>query len=1101
MSFKYLFFLILSIQIIGCKKKEHTLFEKLAEIETGIDFQNSITSTLDLNILNYIYYYNGGGVATADFNNDGFLDIYFTANQSPDKLFLNKGNFKFDDITKKAGINNSENWTNGVSIVDINQDGFMDIYICKTGNYLQVKGKNYLYVNQGINAEGIPSFKEDAAAYGLDFVGFSTQAGFFDYDLDGDLDMYLLNHSTNPNQNYGKGSMRTIAHKESGDKLFENQNGLFVDVSETSGIYQSKSGYGLGISISDVNNDGYPDIYVSNDFFENDYLYLNQGNKTFKEVIHTENPAIGHTTHYSMGNDISDINNDGFTDIISVDMLPEDLKTYKTSGTEFNYQNYTHYIKNGYSYQFMQNTLQLNNGNDSFSEIGYASGIAASEWSWSPLLADFDNDGYTDIYITNGILGATNDMDFINFIANDHIQKSLGKNMTEKEMEFIKKIPEKKTSNYFYKNTKNHQFEDVTETWFSKIPSFSNGASYADLDNDGDLDLMVNNVNEPAFVLKNNQVEFFEKRNFLKINLEGTSPNRNGIGAKIILFVGNQLITKENYTTRGYLSSVAPELHFGLDTLPKIDSLQIIWPNKTFETLKNIDANQTITLKQSNARGDYYQTQRTNSKLLFTQIDPFISYKHLENSTIEFNRDALTPFSSCNEGPSMAVGDINNDGLEDFFISGAKGQASQLYVQNNTGNFTIQQEELFSESAINEDVSQVFFDADNDGYKDLLVVSGGNEFTEGEALSPRFYRNEKGIFIKDSLLFKNIFINASKVTAIDFDNDSFQDICITANVVPHKFGYTPKQWLFKNDGKGNFTDVTQVFASDFSMVGNCNDIIWTDINNDGFQDAIAVGDWMAVSVFINDGKKLTLQKENGLDTTHGFWNTIKASDFDNDGDIDLIAGNWGLNSRLKASEKEPITLYKTDFDSNGTEETLVTYFYKGIETTIASKEELAKQMPFINKKYLSYHDFAEATLKEVFSEEKLNKSLQKKVFELASCYFENTGNNSFKKHLLPFGAQVSSVNDIWVEDVNADGHLDLLLVGNNYEISTQLSRLDASRGTLLLNDGGGNFTEKKDETFNLSGACRAIQKLTVADTKYWIIARNNNTPLFLKKTE
>ncbi|MEZ4779711.1 MAG: VCBS repeat-containing protein [Flavobacteriaceae bacterium] len=1099
MDLKKILFLFLFPWIIGCSKKEALLFEKLEESSTGIIFQNSITSSLDLNILNYIYYYNGAGVATADFNNDGLVDMYFTANQSPDKLFLNKGNLHFDEITQKAGIDNTENWTNGVSIVDINQDGFMDIYICKTGNYLQVKGRNLLYINQGINAEGVPTFKEEALTYGLGFVGFSTQASFFDFDLDGDLDMYLLNHSTNPNQNYGKGTLRNLPNLESGDKLFENRDGVFFDISEASGIFQSKTGYGLGISVSDVNNDGYPDIYISNDFFENDYLYINQGNKTFKEIIHIENPAIGHTAHYSMGNDISDINNDGLTDIVSVDMLPEDLKTYKTSGTEFNYQNYVNYIKNGYAYQFMQNTLQLNNGNDSFSEIGYASGIAASEWSWSPLMADFDNDGFTDIYITNGILGATNDMDFINFIANDNIQKSLGKNMTEKEMEFIKKIPEKKTPNYFFRNTKNNRFEDVTKTWFSKVPSFSNGASYADLDNDGDLDIVVNNVNMPAFILKNNQNELFENRNFLKIRFEGNTPNKNGIGTKVIVYAGTQIMTKENFTTRGYLSSVAPELHFGLDTVAKIDSIHIIWPNKAFETLKNISVNETITVKQTRASGNFYENPNTTQSL-FTQIDPFISYKHIENSNIEFNRDPLTPFSSCNEGPSIAVADINNDGWEDVFISGAKGQASQLYVQDKNGNFAIHQEELFLESTINEDVSQVFFDINNDGYKELLVVSGGNEFTQGKALSPRLYLNDKGTFKKDTLSFNDVIVNASKVVAVDFDNDSFMDICITSNVVPHKFGYTPKQRLFKNDGKGQFIDVTEVFGNEFSTIGNCNNIFWIDLNRDGFQDAIAVGDWMPVSVFLNNGKKLTLQKNNGLDTSNGFWNTLKAADFDHDGDIDFIAGNWGLNSRLSASEKEPITLYKTDFDENGSEETLVTYFYQGIETTIASKEELVKQMPFINKKYLSYHDFANATVKEVFSEEKLRKSLHKKVFELASCYFENTGNNTFKKHTLPFGAQVSSVNDIWIEDFNNDKNLDLLLVGNNSEISTQLGRLDASRGVLLLNDGKGNFTEKRTETFNLSGACRTIQKLSVTGKNYWIITRNNNTPLFLKKT-
>lgn len=1091
--------LVLLFALFGCSKKDNTLFLLLSANHTGITFENKIKSSVDLNILNYIYYYNGAGVASADFNNDGNLDLYFTANQSEDKLYLNKGDFQFEDISKQSGILNAEGWTNGVSVVDINQDGWMDIYICKTGDYLNIKGHNLLFVNQGVSEKGIPSFKEEASKYGLDFKGFSTQASFLDYDLDGDLDLYLLNHSTNPNQNYGRGGARNFPNKESGDKLFENKNGTFEDVSEISGIFQSKFSYGLGVSVSDANNDGFPDIYISNDFFENDYLYINQGDKTFKEVIHLENSPIGHTTHYSMGNDIADMNNDGFTDIISVDMLPEDLKTYKTSGTEFNYQNYTNYIKNGYAYQFMQNTLQLNNGNGSFSETGYLSGIAATEWSWSPLLADFDNDGFNDIYITNGILGATNDMDFINFIANDNIQKSLGKNMSEKEMEFIKKIPEKKTANYFFRNSKNNQFENVTEAWSSKNLSFSNGACYADLDNDGDLDLIVNNVNEPAFILENKQNEAAEKRNFIKITFEGNAPNRFGIGAKVFLYYGNQKIVKENYTTRGYLSAVTPELHFGLDNLQKIDSIHVVWPNKSFENIKNIEANQTLKVVQKNAKGDYYMAFQKESNTIFFQLDSLLPYSHIENSNIEFNRDPLIPFSTANEGPSVYVTDINNDGLDDFFLSGAKGQASQLYIQKKDGSFNLQQAELFQEDTLNEDVSQVFFDANNDGYKDLIVVSGGNEFKEGKALSPRYYRNEKGVFKKDTTQFNSVFVNASKVVAIDLDNDSFVDICITSNVVPQKFGYTPKQYLFKNDGQGNFMDVSEIYSTDFTSIGNCNDIVWIDINNDNFEDAIVVGDWMPLSIFMNNGKKLTLQKNNGLDATNGFWNSIKAADFDNDGDIDLVAGNWGLNTRLQATKKEPITLYKTDFDKNGSEETVVTYFYQGTETTVASKEELAKQMPFINKKYLSFNDFANATVKEIFSEEKLNHALQKKVYELATCYFENTGNNTFKKHLLPFDAQVSSVNDIWVEDVNNDESLDLLLVGNNFEISTQLSRLDASRGTLLLNDGKGNFTEKKDEKYTLSGACRTIEKLTIKADNYLIITRNNNTPLFLKK--
>lgn len=1086
--------------LFSCSKKETPLFENLSADKTGIRFTNQITSTPELNILNYIYFYNGAGVASADFNNDGLIDLYFTANQTPDALYLNQGDFQFSDITDTANIDNESGWTNGVAIVDINGDGWMDLYLTKVGDHNNLKGTNLLYVNQGINSDGIPKFTEMASVYGLDFSGFSTHASFFDYDRDGDLDLYLLNHSINPNQNYGKGRIREIPNRESGDKLFENQEGHFKDVSEDAGIFQSKFGYGLGVSISDLNDDGYPDIYVSNDFFENDYLYLNNQNKTFTEVIHKNDSVIGHTTHFSMGNDIHDINNDGHPDIISLDMLPEDPQTYKTSGTEFNYQIYQNYIRNGYAHQYMQNALQLNQGNGTFSETGNLSGIAATEWSWSPLMADFDNDGKSDIFISNGILGATNDMDFINFIANDNIQKSLGRGMTEKEMAFIDKIPVKKTPNYIFQNQGNNQFNDKTNEWLQSSPSFSNGATYADLDNDGDLDLVVNNVNEPAYILKNQSRERFPLHSFLKVKLDGSSPNTFGVGAIVTLYSGTQQQRRENITSRGYLSSVAPEVLFGLGASMPIDSLTVLWPDGRYQSVYDVQPNSTVSLIQENAKLKSKKVGTPKDAVLQLVSLP-LAYQHKENANLEFNRDPLLPFALGNEGPAIAVGDINSDGRDDLFLGGAKGQPGSLFIQSKDEGFEAIAAELFATHSLAEDTDAVIADVNNDSFNDLIVVSGGNEFTSGPQLQPRLYINNQGTLEWDADAFATIAINASSLTACDWNSDGAIDLIISSNGTPQQFGKSAKQYLFQNDGSGQFTDVTDAIAPEFGTMGHVNDVKCIDFNQDGSLDIIAVGDWNPIGIFLQKDGNFKLQKNNGLDQTHGWWNTVTLADMDQDGDLDILAGNWGLNTRLRASQQTPINLYKSDFDGNGSEETVVTYTYKGAETTLASKEELTKQMPVINKNYLSFKDFAEADVADIFGADKLRNATLKQIYMLESAYFENDGNGFFNMHPLPFDAQLSSVNAISVEDFNTDGKPDVFLVGNNYEISTQLGRLDAQKGTLFINEGEVSFKPVKVASFGISGACRAIQPFTYRDIPMWIVTRNNQKPIFIQRSK
>jgi len=1086
----------LLLSLLSCTNN-NSLFVSVKKNKTQINFQNNLTSTADLNILNYLYYYNGAGVAAADFNNDGLADLYFTGNQTEDKLFLNVGELQFKDITTEAHINNPFPWTTGVTTVDINNDGFLDIYICKVGKHNSITGKNLLYLNQGLDKNGIPVFKESASLFGLDIVSLATQATFFDYDKDGDLDLFLMNHSLYPNSNYGKGVIRRQVDKMSGDKLYENKQGTYVDVSTQSGIFQGKIGYGLGVSIGDVTNDGYPDIYVGNDFFENDYLYINQKNKTFSEVISKDKTTLGHTTHYSMGNAIADLNNDSQLDIVSLDMLPENLTTYKTSGLEFPYQTYQYYLKNGYAPQFMQNTLHYNNGNGTFSETAYLSGIAATEWSWSPIVADYDNDGFKDLYITNGILGATNDMDYINFISNEKIQKQLATEKSQRNLELSKQIPQKKVKNYFYKNNQDKTFKNVTSTWASHGDSYSNGGTSVDLDNDGDLDLVINNINEDAFVLENT-LDQNSQNSYLKIKFKGNSTNIFGIGTTVKAYYQNKVIVEENYTTKGYLSSVEPKIHLGLGDAKVIDSLEIIWSTNAHETLRDIKSNQEIVVYYKNALKNYSYEVLGKQPSFFVNKDSIVDFKHKDLQSLEFNRDQIIPYASTNLGPHIAVSDINNDGLEDFFIGGGKSQSSQLFIQNKKGKFTSEQSDTFKNDAIHEDVSAVLFDANGDNFKDLLVVSGGNEFKKGAPLQPKLYINYKGKFKRDTVQFKNTETNASKVSAIDIDNDGDMDISILSNMVPWQFGKTPTQYIFENDGQGKFKDVTLNFGIDFKESGNVTDIVWVDLNEDNFLDAIVVGYWMPIKVFMNDGKKLTLQKITQLQKTNGWWNSIKANDFDKDGDIDFIVGNWGLNTRLKATPNEPITLYSNDFDDNGTIDPVITHFYQKQETPFASKDELVKQIPFLNKKYLSYKDFANASFTDLLPKEKIYEAYKKQIFELGSCYFENLGNTTFKKHQLPFMAQISSVNDIAIDDYNNDGFMDVFLVGNNYNINTQLGKLDASHGIILLNNKIGFFDESLDQDFNISGEARNIQKLLINNEMFYVISINNDVPIFIK---
>ncbi len=1086
--------------VLSCSPKAPKRFKTVSSEHSGITFENKLTPTLKLNILTYLYYYNGAGIAVADFNNDSLPDLYFSSNEGADKLYVNKGALQFQDVTKEANIPNQKGWSTGVTHVDINADGLLDIYICKASGYRALEGKNVLLVNQGTDDNNIPRFKEDAAAYGIDFSGLSTQATFFDYDLDGDLDLFLLNHSVHPNNAYGYGKQRETFDARSGDRLFRNDNQQFVDVSEEAGLFQGRIGFGLGLGISDLNQDGYPDIYIGNDFYENDYLYLNQQDGTFQEVISKRPEKVGHTSHYAMGNDIADINNDGLTDIISVDMLPRNQETYKTSGLDFPYPIYENYLKNGYAPQYMQNTLLLNLGNTNFSEIGHLSGLSASEWSWGVLLADFDNDGLKDVYISNGIKGATNNMDFVQFISNDIIQKDIDNGMSQKDMSLINKLPEVKVPNYFYQNLGNLAFKDVTNEWSTPKASYSNGCVYADLDNDGDLDLVTNNVNATATLLENKTNTENAANNYLSFSFKGNPKNPFGIGARIIAYADTFHITQENFTTRGYLSSVEPEIHMGLGQHSLVDSLKVIWPDGAFQTIKNIAVNQKIKLYRQNANGNFY-TNMSSPIGYLANIDSLLTFKHKDPATTEFLRNPIVPWAHTNEGPHVSVSDVNNDSLEDLFIDGAKGQASQLLLQEASGSFVSVQESLFSLDAKSEDISHVFFDANGDTTLDLMVVSGGNEFQQGVPLRPRLYLNYNGQFQKDTIQFQEISVNASKVDAVDFDNDGDLDITISSDQVPIKFGETARQYIFQNDGHGNFKDITDIVLKGYTAIGNVKDFVWADIDDNGYKDLIMVGHWMPPSIFMNNGQTLDRVELDDLRESHGLWNTVKAGDFDQDGDIDLVCGNWGLNSKLRAGPEKPLTLYSYDFDANGATDPVVTYFHGNTETPFASKDELVKQMPYLNKKYLSYADFARASLTDLFSREKLSRSKKKKVYELAHTYFQNNGKKGFSKIPLPRMAQISTVHDIMAEDFDNDGFKDLLIVGNSHEISTQLGRMDALHGLILLNDQNGGFRKASAQNFDIPGPARSIERIKIKDVQYYVVGINDGAPIVLKKKE
>ncbi len=1094
---------LLLIFFSGCKPvpEKEVLFKVLDDKATGLHFANTLTPTAAFNLFDYMYFYNGGGIGAADFNNDGLIDLFFTANQGKSKMFINKGNLSFEEITGKTNIPQDSGWSTGVSVIDINNDGLMDIYICRVGQLNGLpKSHNLLLVCTGIDKNGIPSYQEKSAEYGLAFSGFSTQAAFFDYDNDGDLDMYLLNHTIHNNGTFGirEGLLKTF-NPFSGDRIYRNDGGHFTDVTAATGIHSSVIGYGLGVVIADIDMDGYPDIYVGNDFHENDYLYINNKNGTFKDDLTNR---MMHTSQFSMGVDAADANNDGFPDIISMDMLPSDPYILKRSLGEDENDVFYHKIDFGYNYQYTRNSLQFNRGNGMFSEIGLYAGVAATDWSWAPLWVDFDNDGKKDLFISNGIPKRMNDIDFINFISNSEVQQKIRSNsMGEKDMALIDKFPQIKIPNKFFRNAGSLKFDDMDTAVNANPPTFSNGAVYADFDNDGDLDIAVNNIDAPALVYENKSNDK-KTRPFLEVKLKGPAANINAIGSKIILYANSGIRTYEKYPVRGFLSSMEIPMHIGLaDT--KADSAFLIWPDNTYQPLEIPAGKQFISIQYIKGLPSFnYQSltgYKTNNTKPVRNVagEAGIKYLHKENSFHEFDREGLIPHMVSTEGPALAIADINKDGKEDIFIGSSKWEKSAVFIQKNNGKFEKLPMPAVDLDSNYENVSACWTDVNNDGNTDLVIASGGNEYYGNDPnLFPRVYLNNGKLqFTKLENAFSNLYINASCVASYDFNGDGYNDLFIGGRSVPWAYGEIPASYLLQNDGSGHFTDVTAKYAKELSHIGMVTQALWFDLDKNGAKDLIICTEWGGITAFLNNHgvftKKIITDKK-------GWWNFVLPVDLNNDGNIDLVAGNLGLNSRLRASGKEPVRLYFNDFDDNGKKEQVVTYYMQGKEIPFANKAELEKQIPVIKKRFLYAEDFAKASLEDLFTREKLQQSEVLTANYFSNAVLINKGNLNFELQALPWQAQLSTYKDAVVVNANNDSLPDIFLAGNFYENNIEMGRYDADFGTLLINKGNAVFAVQPLNGLQVKGQVRHIGKINIAGKEAFVLARNNDSTMVIQ---
>ncbi|MHC4990200.1 MAG: VCBS repeat-containing protein [Planctomycetota bacterium] len=1089
--------------LTGCSDAgSPALFELLRPEATGVTFVNELPEEPAVNIVNYLNFYNGGGVAVGDVDGDGLPDLYFTSNRGPNRLYLNLGDYRFEDISEQAGVAGPGGWTTGATMADVNGDGHLDIYV-STVSYLGLGGRNALYIN-----DGNLGFTDMTETYGLGHTGYATQAAFFDYDLDGDLDAYLLNHSTHQERGNVFEPQRGVYHPRAGDRLLRNDGGRFVDVTEAAGIYGTVEGYGLGVAVSDLDSDGCPDVYVNNDFQENDFLYYNNCDGTFTESIAT---SVGHNSRSSMGVDAADFNNDGRTDVMVLDMLPEREDIVKTSYNAESFAIEDLKLRAGYHPQYARNVLQLNRGNRRFSEIGYLAGVYATDWSWAPLFVDLDEDGYKDLFVSNGIYRRPNDLDYIAFVRNAAIQASLAEGITEQSLALLNaRMPQVPLANYAFRNEGDLTFTNAAAAWGLAQPGFSTGTAYADLNGSGSLDLIMNNINAPASIYRNRGGEITGHHS-LSVALQGEGDNTGGIGTKVILRHGDMRQVREHMPTRGFQSSVDHRLHFGLGSALRVDSLVVVWPDRRYQVLTDVAADQLLTLSQRDAAGQYAYPGSTGPSLasadarLFVDVtaETAIAFRHEENRFFDYTTQPLLPHMLSTEGPALAAGDVNGDGLDDVFVGGAKHQPGQLFLQRTDGTFRSSAAAAFRADSLHEDVDAAFLDADGDGQMDLYVVSAGNEFWgEHEALRDRLYMGDgTGGFTRARDRLPDFFQNGSCVVPGDFNGDGHTDLFVGSRVLTREYGRTPRSYLLENDGTGRFRDVTSEKSDGLAEAGMVTSAAWFDHDDDGQLDLVVVGEWMPVRLFRQENGRFTERTtEVGLSETSGWWNRVVVADLTGDGREDLALGNLGLNSYVRASPQEPVRLYVHDFGRNGTLEHILTVHRNGVSYPIAGRDELVGPMPQLRSRYATYADFGASRIEDIFADAELEEAKLHEATFLASAIAVNDGSGGFSLRPLPVEAQFAPIRTMLVDDFDGDGHTDLLIAGNFFDVPPVRGRYDASYGLLLRGDGEGGLQAVDLEASGLliEGQTRHLGSLRRADGNRLIVAaRNDDSPRFL----